>query len=178
MLKRREIVLIILLLVILVAGGFYMFYFKAALEQIDRTEKIVESMKVELEAAKQRVVTYEALKTVRENVVEEWDEVMGSVPDTYDETGLLRFLQSVIYPHTKDISVSFPSGGSSNGTTEIYTLSLGFKVTYDQLIKILTDFEKSAMTNRVVNYSYSRSEDGETGSVYYSVNVQAEYLVR
>jgi len=178
MLKTREIVMVVVLLVVLSAGAYYLFYLQPTLEDISAAEASIARKQQEVIDKIAITKQYEAISDEFETVEAEWTAATLGIPSSFDEADVASRYQKIIFTHTRNLSASFPSDGTAAGSVSVYSVNLGFRVTYDQLIKILTDFKDDGLASRVVNYSAARQENEEEGTIHYAVNMQVDYLIR
>ena len=181
-LKKREILMIILLLVVIEAGSYYFLFFQSIMSHITQLSFAVVRKENEITEAKIRGEKYQIFLQERDETEALWEEVMEGIPSLevvgFNESDLLRRYQQVIFPHTGEVNISFPSNGTINGLTVMYPVNMNFTVTYEQLMTILNEFNDRKLANRIVNYSYTRVVDNETRNILLNVNLQVDYLNR
>ena len=178
MLKTREVVLINILFVIIAAGLYYVLFFMPTSAKISDAESEIARKESELNEAMIRGRQYAALEEQLLDVNAEWAEAAGPIPDGFDEADLMLKYQRIIFPHTREVSVTFPGGGAAQETTAVYPVKIEMTVTQEQLLKILADIDGEGPANRIVEYSFARIENVETGEARLRVNLQVEYLTR
>jgi len=87
----------------------------------------------------------------------QWEVKAANLPHIFDDTAALRHIQSVIYPHTEQVTLGFGLSQRREGDLLYSTVvNLNFKTSYWQFLSILYNLvEHENLGNRVVNYTLS-----------------------
>jgi hypothetical protein len=158
MIKQRDLIIIILCLSVLAAVAWYWAYYQPSRNRILALEARIEERKDALrlaeEQARQRSVEFDELTLRNEEIQEEWKIVAADLPERFVDTDVFRHVQSVIYPHTRELSMNFSDSVQREGD-ELWStkINLSFSTTYWQLLSLLDTLVNGDLGNRVVNYS-------------------------
>ncbi|MCL1883810.1 MAG: hypothetical protein FWF81_08685 [Defluviitaleaceae bacterium] len=183
MIRQRDLIVIMICFAALIAVMWFWIYYQPALGRISELERSIlhraESLHLAEEGAKRRILKYADINERYSAVREEWEVMAASLPYKFEDTEVLRSVQNVVYPHVRNLNLSF-SGQSQRPDDGLWStgINLSFATSYWQLLAILDKLVDGEMGNRVVNYSLSLNH-GETdfrGLQMLNVSMEIEYL--
>ncbi len=186
MLSRREIVLIIILLVVIAGTAYFLLFLQPTLADIQTAQASITSKEDELVELKILEAQYAQIVESRSAIQPQWEAFEQGVPQSFDDTEVLRIIQKVIYPYTENIDVEFPEQGEDavdaasdeSAPTLMYRVALDFTVPYEDIEPILEGFKEERLVSRVVEYDISRIEIAELGIEEYSVSLGLDFLTQ
>lgn len=162
MIKQRDLIVILVCLAVIIAAVWFWVYYQPAsnrIEQLEaRTEERREDLRVAEQQARQREVGYANLSAEYAEIKEAWEVAAADLPVRFKDTEVLRHIQSVVYPHTENLNLSF-SNSVQRADDELWstTINLNFETSYWQLLSILDTLVHGDLGNRVINYSLNVS---------------------
>jgi hypothetical protein len=183
MLSRREIIAVIFLLTLLTGVVYYFLYLSPKLTEIGNTQSSIDTLEAQIAEAQILENQYNLLVTERDDLLAQWENFESAIPLTFDDSEVLRLLQRIIYPHTKEVNVSFPAyqepvTPTLTNPTQKYTITLDFNVRYESLDEIWQAFSEETLVNRIVNYYLTRFDDTESGDIEYGVSLEVDFLTQ
>jgi hypothetical protein len=172
--KAKELFIIMGGVTILVAALWFWLYLRPSNARVeDWRERTVERDArldlTELEA-NARATNFARMTAHFADLNARWEQAAAALPFYFDDTAVLRHIQSVIYPHVVEteegdgtIDLTFGLSRQREGDLLYSTIvTLNFTTTYWQFLSILYNLvereDDMNLGNRVVNYSLTVSE--------------------
>jgi hypothetical protein len=183
MLSRREIAAVIFLLTLTTGIAYYFLYLSPKLTEIGSTRGSVDTLEAQITDAQIIEAQYNLLTGQHDDLLAQWESFESAIPLTFDDSEVLRLLQRIIYPHTKEVHVTFPAYQEPVTPTltdpaRKHTVTLDFDVSYESLEKIWRAFSEETLVNRIVNYNLNRFGDTERGGAEYGVTLEVDFLTQ
>jgi hypothetical protein len=160
MLKTRELIIILFFVGVLAGVLYFWFYLQPARRRIEeRRVSIVErTERLEREhlAAAGRRNVHRNLSNDHDVFRAAWIVEAAALPQRFNDVQVLRHIQEVVYPHTREIRLTLTEPEEREGD-ELWstTVSLAFTTSYWQFLSILHNLVQGELGNRVVNYDFS-----------------------
>ena len=160
---KREAILLTVLTVLIVLISFYAVYLNPLLDEMKvlkkNTSEISEKIKKQIPIFEEWTIYTKE----KEKLIGELDSAEDKLPDRFNDTEALRFIEKVIYPHTKDIKIHIDVN-DGEGKLTFNVMRIEYEVERLLFMDILKAFDESTLSSRFLNYEYkviSRSLDPE-----------------
>jgi hypothetical protein len=161
MTKAREVFVIMGAVSLLVAALWFFVYLRPSMNRAAAMRVLIEERDAELDnrqaQAEYRRREHNRLTEHFAALSARWAQAAAALPFYFDDTAVLRHIQSVIYPHTEQLELEFSMSELREGD-QLYStvVSLEFRTSYWQLLAILYNLverdDDMNLGNRVVNY--------------------------
>lgn len=160
MVKGREVFIILFFIAVLGTALYAWAYLRPARERIAELREDITEREARLEnerlQAMIRANQYAGLYELHTELSAQWEVEAAALPVIFDDTRVLRHVQSVIYPHTDSLTLAFGMSEEREGD-ELWstTIYLEFETSYWQFLSILYNLVQGDLGNRVVNYTFT-----------------------
>lgn len=177
-LSKREKVLISLLLVLACVAGYFFLYLTPQNNLVKELEAGIAEKTQELDAAELRLLRFAALTNESDKNLLDWAALIENIPEGFNDADILTRIQKIIIPHTDNVSIAFPDGGTALEEMTIYPVTIGFTTGYETLKDILTSFYWEDTENRIINLTCDKVATGNEEPILLQVAMTVEFLTR
>jgi len=174
----REIFLLVILGVMLIGIGYYFLYFAPTMAEIRDAEARVSEKESAAANAVITVMRWAGLSLQKENIEQDFSDILNLLPESFDETDILRRIEKIVGRYTPNINIIFPREGarSASGATSVYGVNVDFIVSYDEFQEIIKAFAGEDIPVRIVNFSCQNLANAERALL--QIRIALEFLAR